>query len=280
MRDQFILNTSSLVGGHVEGGHLLVGVPNDGLATFNRAIIIGFSLGLLFFVSAGVGSGVIIGRQTNSCLNDILDVLRAASGGDLESRIETRNLADEIFDISEGINNTMDNLQQKTLRLQRLSANIAHDLRTPIVRANIILNRLVENESTGEDSGRLICRAIGELSELNHLFECILRLADISDESRTSLFCGVDLLGLVYDVSSYQGIVAKEDNISLRIPSDQENKAMVFGDYYLLRQLLVNVVENAIKYSGEHGNISISLIHKRNNIVLRVDDNGVGISPQ
>ncbi len=154
--------------------------------------------------------------------------------------------------------------------------NVAHDLRTPMTRF-----RGVAEEALRPDANRDDCReALADcLEESDHLMAMLDTLMDISEAETGTMKLSlenVNLAGLIEEVADVYRYLADEKSIALFTKAP--NGINLHGDRARLRQVLANLVDNAIKYTPSGGRVDIEAFHRGQQAVLIVRDNGIGIA--
>jgi signal transduction histidine kinase len=154
--------------------------------------------------------------------------------------------------------------------------DIAHDLRTPLTRARLTLERGRTNAGTLEQLQTAADKAIGSIDQSLAIVTALLRLAEIENSRRSSGFSSVALADLVREVGDLYEPIAENKCIALHIHTPDE--LSVRGNRDLLIEAVANLVDNAIKYTPEGGRVEIGLIRGNGESIVRVKDTGDGIS--
>ena len=155
-------------------------------------------------------------------------------------------------------------------------ANVSHELKTPLTSINGFVETLIINEDLPSDKrNRFLAIIQKESDRLKRLIEDILLLSSI--ESKNNLVTENVLLynvfKEVYEMISY---IASSKHIKIYYNFEDENVAIqAYGDY--IKQLFLNLIDNAIKYTPEGGTVIINQFTRNNEITIEVIDNGVGI---
>ncbi|MCC3864529.1 cell wall metabolism sensor histidine kinase WalK [Terrisporobacter petrolearius] len=155
-------------------------------------------------------------------------------------------------------------------------ANVSHELKTPLTSINGFVETLIMNEDLPVNKrNRFLTIIQKESDRLKRLIEDILLLSSI--ESKNNLVMEniilYDVFKEVYEMINY---IANSKKIDLQYNfEDKEVVAQAYGDY--LKQLLLNLIDNAIKYTPEGGRVTVNQFTKNDEIVIEVIDNGVGI---
>lgn len=218
-------------------------------------------------------------RQSQSRINKIEQVLNLAAEGNLGARTGEKHVYDDLSQISFALDDMLFRLEASVNSMRDISANIAHELKTPITRLRHNLLMFKDKaDSEFENHGLLndLELALEESSRIAATFDALLRISQIESGARRSRFSELDLVQLVENVGDIYVDVAEDAKmkLTLELPSAP---VMVEGDKELLVQLLANLIENAIRYCPENSQISLSCGLNNDQAWLRIEDNGFGI---
>jgi PAS domain S-box-containing protein len=154
--------------------------------------------------------------------------------------------------------------------------NIAHDLRTPLTRVRIRLERGREHASTLEELRAVADQAIADLDQSLTTITALLRITEIEHSRRREGFSEVQLAPLIREAGDLYDPIAENKGVALRV--EAPDGAIVYGDRDLLFEAVTNLVDNAVKFSPERGRVELALLYQEGEIVIRVIDTGPGIS--
>ena len=153
--------------------------------------------------------------------------------------------------------------------------NIAHDLRTPLTRVRIRLERGREHASTLEELRAVNDQAIAGLDQSLTTITALLRITEIENSRRREGFSEVQLTPLIREVGDLYDPIAEDKGVILWV--EAPDLATVNGDRDLLFEAVVNLVDNAVKFTPEGGRVEVVVFHKEGESVIRVTDTGPGI---
>ena len=241
----------------------------DSTRNFLKLFLIAMVLGLL-------GSAYAAWR-THGRIDRISQVMRSVAGGELARRLPVNASGDDIDEFSTQINDALDRLQQNVDGLRQMSSDIAHELKTPLNRLYISLegastklyNQGVEIEELG--------KAMDEAEYINLTFQAILRITQIEAGARKSAFRPVNIIEVVGTVSEVYEPVIEEAGNSLEVLFDPTEEQYVMGDRELLMQVVVNLIENAIRHCPKGTKVSLDAGEYHGEPWFRIADNGPGV---
>ena len=154
--------------------------------------------------------------------------------------------------------------------------NIAHDLRTPLTRVRIRLERGREHAATLEEMRSVADQAIAGLDQSLTTITALLRITEIEHSRRREGFSDVHLAPLIREAGDLYEPIAENKDVTLWV--DAPDGATVHGDRDLLFEAVANLVDNAVKFTPEGGRVELTLLHQEGETIIRVSDTGPGIS--
>jgi heavy metal sensor kinase len=224
--------------------------------------------------------GAIVGWfMAKRALVGVEEVTRTAmdiSKGAFEQRVSTKDRGDEINRLATAFNVMLDRINELVAGAREMSDNIAHDLRSPITRIRGIAEMtLITSKSMDEYKDM----AANTIEECDHLLEMVNTMLDISEtEAGANNFKIVktDMAKLVRDACELFQPTAEQKGISLI--SKMSDNSFVYGDMQMLQRMVVNLLDNALKYTPSGGTVTVSANANEGQFVFSVSDTGIGIS--
>jgi signal transduction histidine kinase len=266
-----------------------LGPSRDALNQVSRYLIIGTGLSLI--VAAVVGA--FLARRE---LLPIADITRTASSisraKDLDLRLQIEDTGSEVGELSATFNEMLDRIQSLFIGQERLVADVSHELRTPLttIQGNMeLLQRMATRMgATGPDAEMInqfteITNEVeNETDRMGTLINDLLLLARADSGVLTLRTDRVEMDTLLLDVYRQARRIAehKKGAGELEVRLGAEDQALVLGDRERLHQLVLNLVDNAIKYTPTGGVITLSLETRDGWVLLNVQDTGIGILPE
>jgi signal transduction histidine kinase len=153
--------------------------------------------------------------------------------------------------------------------------NIAHDLRTPLTRVRIRLERGREHASTLEEFRAVADQAIAGLDQSLTTITALLRITEIEHSRRREGFSEVQLAPLIRDVGDLYDPIAEDKGVTLW--AEAPDGATVQGDRDLLFEAVTNLVDNAVKFTPQGGRVELVVLYQEGETIIRVIDTGPGI---
>ncbi len=213
-----------------------------------------------YLISVFVARGT---HQIATTAQEIMDT------GDLSRRLEVSSQWDDLGKMSSTLNLMLDRIEALMGGLRQMSDSIAHDLRTPLTR---LRNHI---EEASKDNGRDNTALLAEADGLLNTFNALLRISRIETEKKRERFEQIALKPLLEDVIAFYEPLAELKRINIK---QQLIEAAFEGDKDLLFQAYANILDNAIKYTPEDGEVSIAMQVVDGGYLVNIEDSGGGIA--
>lgn len=268
-------NTYRVFTGMAGSYTLSVGLTDADLNDLGQIMAGALAWSALVALIAALGVGAALAIRMDKRLTAVDLALGRIAQGDLSARLALSGRRDDLDRIGGSINAALARLQAVVEAMRQVSADIAHDLRTPLNRLRIQIEAAAAKAEAGHPNTDDLGAALAEVGQINEIFSALLRIAQIEAGARKSKFRAVDLgtiLGNVVEV--YSAVAQDAGQVLLLGPQVQ---ARINGDAELLTQMLANVVENAIRHCPSGTEITCDLTETAGALRLRISDNGPGI---
>jgi heavy metal sensor kinase len=272
------LSSSVLAPGDGRAYLLQVGVPlnpiDSALQRFVRL--------LLWSVPTGLVCALILGRwmaaRALAPLVRMAAATRHIDVADLRRRLPLRGADDELDEVALAFNETLARLEQAVGEMRQFSTAIAHELRTPLAVLRGQTEMALMHAGTPEDYQRTLTDQLEELDTLSRLVSQLLTLARAEAGEIPLQRVPVDLSALAVSLVEQLEPVAQAKGCSLA--ADVGGGVVVLGDAGWLERLLLNLLDNAIKFTSAGGRISVHVTREGADAVLEVRDTGIGIASE
>jgi len=258
-----------------DGSRLLAGEDDRRIQEAREAIIQAFGWGGASALLLAAAGGAVLSLGFLRRVESINRAVVAIMDGNLAERVPTAQTRDDLDQLAVNFNAMLDRIQALMENVRQVSNDIAHDLRLPLSHLRQKLERVREARLGKEDCGNAVEQAIEDVDGVLRIFSAILRIAQIESGGRRPSFAMTDMTRLATFVAESYAPVAEERG--QRLTARVDGEASVFGDQDLLTQMLVNLVENALKHCPEGARIEILLEARGNETRLSVCDDGPGI---
>jgi heavy metal sensor kinase len=234
-------------------------------------------LGLPLAVVIITAGGYWLVRRALTPVEQITRAAERITQFNLSERLPVAKTGDEIERLSLSLNRMITRLDDALQNSKRFVADASHDLRTPLT---ILRGELESFAADARLDAELHDRVGSLLEEVVHLGKIVEQLFTLSrldaGEAKTE-WTNFDLSELVKTTAEQMNLLAEDKGISIAVESKQ--LAMVKGNRVRLKQVVVNLLDNAIKYTPAKGAIQLRVLAANGHAVLEVADNGIGIPP-
>ena len=245
----------------------------DVLHTFVYVIVIAM---VAIIILAGIG-GLFLAERALKPVQQITKTAQNIEGSDLSQRINVKT-DDELGMLASTLNEMIGRLEESFNRQRQFTADASHELRTPLAIMQAEATLALSKERAPDDYRKSLETISQESDYMSSVIGKLLFLAR-SDAGKEQLtFEDVELKGLITGLASNIEALAQDKGIKFAVDAHEE--LMVSGDKVKLRQLFINILENAVRYTPADGLISVSLVKQESNAVVSISDTGIGIPPE
>ena len=243
-----------------------------------RELFLVMAFGLPLAVGfAGLG-GYALARRALGPVSRMADRAQTITAARLGERLPIENPRDELGQLASVFNDTFARLERSFEELRRFTADASHELRTPLTAMRSV-GEVGLREPRDQAAYRdIIGSMLEEADRLGRLVDALLVLSRADGGHLTLKPEQVDVAELARDVAGHLGVLAEEKRQSLSVEAPKAKSA--WADRLVLRQALINLVDNAIKYTPEGGRIRIVVRDGEPGLAVEVIDTGPGIAPE
>jgi signal transduction histidine kinase len=258
--------------------HIVAGVPTN-FAELGPRLLVGTILVVLplILIASVTASYFIAGSALEPIERLINEVEAITDGRSLHRRLPADLGNDELSRLGTTLNAMIARLETSFGALRRFTADASHELKTPLTVLRADVERAMHPGAQGSEAMQALEEALQETARMSDLVDSLLTLAR-ADEGRFDLHREPVALGpLVRDVFETAAILGEDARLSVSMSVLEEG--VVDGDARRLRQLFLNLITNAIKYTPQGGRVELSLSHRLGDeIAFTVRDSGIGMS--
>ena len=222
--------------------------------------------------------GLMISRRSLFPIRSVIASARVITAGNLSQRIPETAIKDEVGELITTVNQMLSSLEAAFEREKRFTSDASHELRMPVSVIMAYAESLLADARVCRDDQQAVQTI---LSESRHMEKIITQLLTITrGQAGRYPLCleEVSVAEIARSVGEQYTDLMHEKNISLE--ADIPPGMIVKGDQSLLSQMLLNLVENAVKYGRQDGYVRISAEMLENQVCIKVCDNGIGIPDQ
>ena len=208
----------------------------------------------------------------------ITEVREITDGRSLHRRLPVPLAQDELARLAATLNQMMTRLERSFAALRRFTADASHELKTPLTVVRAGVERAITRPDTAPETLAALEETLQEVNRMTELLDSLLTLAR-ADEGRAELHREpVDLRQILEEAGETGELLAEHAGvgIDIRLPAEP---VVVSVDRSRVRQLALNLIENAVKYTPRGGQVSVELGSSNGRAVFTVADTGIGIAP-
>ena len=212
-------------------------------------------------------------------LSDVREVTRTAleiSEGAFGKRVAGKSRVDEIEQLALAFNKMLDRIQALVKGMKEVTDDIAHDLRTPISRIRGLAESELNSAKLGSESGRLAADIMEECENLLQIINTMLEISEMESGISELAKMELDVAELIRDAAELFQPVAEAKGVLLE--SHLPDNFSICGSVPFLQRIIVNLLDNAVKYTPNGGSIEVSLKSVDHRVAIYVHDTGIGIA--
>jgi heavy metal sensor kinase len=235
-------------------------------------------IGLPVVVVLVVITGYVVAARALKPVDAMAERAAEITADHLNDRLVIQNPDDELGKLGTAFNATLARLEGSFDQLRRFTADASHELRTPLTAIRSVGEVSLQKQGDSKYYRDIIGSMLEETSRQTKLVDSLLTMSR-ADSGRVQLhLVETGLLGLVREAASLLEVLAEEKEQKLLVEGDETLSVM--ADRTILRQALVNLIDNAVKYSPFKGEIRVRITESGRNVQIEVQDNGPGVPPE
>jgi signal transduction histidine kinase len=240
------------------------------LVHFRNNILIALSIILVL----GTLGGWILARRSLSPIGYIASKARSITSENLSERLNPRGTDDEMDDLIWTINGMITRLENSFKRMAEFTADVSHELKTPICAMRGEAEVLLSKERKAEEYQEGLAHFIEQFDHLNHMINDLILLSKFDATQVELKMTPLRLDLLIKDICNLFQILAEQNKIAMEMGAIEE--VTVIGDKARLQQLFTNLIDNAIKYTPK-GSIRVTVEKDEETVLVKIKDTGIGI---
>ena len=255
-----------------------VGMSLESVAVTRRRFLLVMAALLPLTVLLAGGGGWLLARRALRPVDRMTEAARRISAEHLDERVHTTGTGDELDRLAATLNAMLDRLDMAFRQIRQFSADASHELQTPLTILQGELEVALRAPRTPDDYRRVLTSALEESARIARLVDGLLLLSRADAGVLRMDRQPVDLAHLVTDVCEHLQVLAEARGVTLDL--GPLTPITLQGDRQHLRRLLVNLVDNGVKYTPAGGRVTLGLHQDGAWAVLGVSDTGIGLAPE
>ncbi|MEJ7592809.1 MAG: HAMP domain-containing sensor histidine kinase [Planctomycetaceae bacterium] len=229
-------------------------------------------------VASALVGGYFLADRALAPVNAIVEMANAVTIDSLNRRVEVPNPRDEIGRLAATLNSLIERLELAVQEIKRFTADASHEIRTPLAALRMEAELALRADRSPEQYKSALQVVVDEATRLGRLADQLLSLSRYDAGMIECVRAPVQLDAILQDVVEQLQPVANDHRVLLKAVRTQP--CQVNGDDVGLRQVVYNVIENALKYTNSGGTVLIQCTTRQETVVCEVVDTGVGISDE
>ncbi|MFC2130628.1 sensor histidine kinase [Bacteroidota bacterium] len=235
-------------------------------------------LAVPFILLVSIAGGIFLSKMSLRPVDKITKTANEITATNLSLRIEEPQTNDEIARLAKTLNEMIRRLEQSFIRIQQFTSDASHELRTPLTILRGELEIALNKERTEGEYIDVLGSALDEVLRLSNVVESLLELSKADAGQSSMHFQRENLSVMISDILEDMEIIADIKEISLE--SDIQDKTFLYYDTIRMAQVVMNVIDNSIKYTRSGGKVKVSLKDREHYVEMKVSDNGVGMTQE
>lgn len=242
--------------------------------TMRRLLII-MIISIPTSLSLTLGVGYFMAKKALKPVDQIRKAAIKISSSSLDARIDIGRRSDELGRLARTFNDMISRLEDAFQRINQFSIDVSHELKTPLTVLKGETEVALRKERESEDYKKLLLSNLEEIDRMARIIDDLLLLSKADTKDIRLRMEAIDLRNLVFDICMDMKLFAENKGVELII--GELEAARVMGDELKLRRMLLNIVENGIKYTHRGGRVEVSSVLSNGYARIDVRDNGIGI---
>ena len=272
-----LLYTASFQNGQGAPVTVETGQSDQFSRTVQKRLATSLFIGLPILLLAAALAGYFLMRQALNPVEAMINAAETYTFNDPHNRLPLIGTEPRIEALGLALNRMLDRLDSAYSHVSRFSADAAHELRTPLTIIRGELELVASNARQPSDVDQAIANALEEMTRLSGIVDSLITLSRMESLWGKRTHASVDLMELAVETIDQMSLMADEKNITLTGPAGPP--ILVAGDRERLKQVLVNLIDNAIKYTKREGRVSVQVGTRDDKGFFAVEDTGIGIDP-
>jgi len=240
-----------------------------------RSFLLMLGFGVPVFLLVVVGGGAVLVGQALGPVRRIIDGAKAITSSNLGQRLPVTQTSDEIEHLSVVLNQMIARLEEAFQHSQRFTADASHELRTPLTIMRVELESISQQPLLDRPTREKITSILEETERMGKMVEGLLAISRLETGEAVINVTRFDLAKLVAATADQISLLADEKNITVQCQAPAPVE--IAGDRFRIQQVIVNLLDNAIKYTPPGGHISLNTSNSNGHAILEVSDDGPGI---
>jgi heavy metal sensor kinase len=241
-----------------------------------RDTIIGVTIGMIVI---GLAGGSFLAFRALRPVRHLSQVIQSiVVTGNVNARVPESGRGDELDDLTMSFNQMLGRIEALITAMKESLDNVAHDLRTPITRLRGAAEVALQGRPDPEQYREALANSIEESDRILSLLNSLMDVSEAETGTMRLKPEKIDLAKMLAEVAELYQYVAEEKNISISVNGSPD--MIITADQNRMRQVFANLMDNAIKYNSDGGQVIIRARQEPTRTIISFEDTGVSIAPE
>ncbi|MBI1747869.1 MAG: HAMP domain-containing protein [Acidobacteria bacterium] len=252
-----------------------VGAPYHTVENTLHGLVLIFAIILPIALALAIGVGFLLMTRALAPVDVITRTAETITSRNLSGRLPISHTGDEIERLSATLNRMMERLEGSFRQVVQFTADVSHELRTPLAVLRCELEVALGQNHLSPAAREVLESVLEETGMLSKIVEQLMTLSRLDSGELQLERSRLDLAGLCKDTIEQMNLLAEDKSIHLQC--DAPEPVEIYADPLRIRQILTNLIDNAIKYTAAGGSVHIRIAQEDDQAILEVADTGPGI---
>jgi signal transduction histidine kinase len=229
----------------------------------------------LVMIPIVLGASALLSFRTLRPLQSLISTVKEIERGRMHTRVPVTGSGDELDELAKLFNKMLERIETLILGMRSSLDNVAHDLRTPITRFRAVAESALQSEQNGNSHREALADCLEESERIVAMLDTLMDISEAETGSMKLNLETVNASELIQETVELYQDVADDKQISINVSADPQLK--IKADRNRMRQVLANLLDNAIKYTDPKGKIHLTAELQSGEVVILIKDTGTGI---
>ncbi|WP_372682678.1 sensor histidine kinase [Desulfosarcina sp.] len=240
-----------------------------------REALVTIAVPLILLAVAG---GAVLSRRVLHPLRNLIGTVASIESGKMDARVPSTQTGDELEELGSLFNRMIEKINQLIRAMRGSLDSVAHDLRTPMTRFRNNAEKALQAETSDAACREALQDCVEESDRILRMLAMLMDISEAETGTMRLLPRPLDLVPLAEGVADMYRYVADEKGVGLVTEFPAE--ARLNADVDRIRQVLANLLDNAVKFTPEGGTVRLTIERHAQTVIVRVTDSGIGIDPE
>jgi signal transduction histidine kinase len=233
---------------------------------------------LIPVVLIGIAGGLFLAFRALRPIRDLIQTVRCIDDGKMDARVPSSQTGDELEELVQLFNRMLGRIEILINGMREALDNVAHDLRTPITRLRSVIETALQSEAGAEHLREALMDTAEEAERINTALGTLMDISEAEKGIMNLKLEKTDTVALIREVVELYQYVAEDKGVT--VAASLPDTLYAWVDSNRIRQVLANLVDNAIKFTPAGGRIEVEASTAGSGVMIRVLDTGIGIPSQ